>query len=392
MRALHYGAGNIGRGFIGLLLARSGYEVTFVDVNEQIVRLLQERRAYPVRIADHSQREEWVRGVTAIHGQAEQEVADAAAASQLITTAVGVHILPHLAKVLAEGIRRKQQHPLTSNQPLYIIACENALNGSSILEKEVYQHLTAEEQDYARTFIRFPNSAVDRIVPAQQHEDPLMVTVEPYYEWVVDRSGIQEKLPIIDGIHYVNGLEPYISRKLFTVNTGHACAAYFGYLKGYRTIQEAMADEAIMMKVRGALNETGELLHRLYGFDREEHQSYIRHIIARFQNPMIIDDVVRVGRSPIRKLSPQDRFVKPAMQAHALGIETPYLIEAIAAALHFDEPTDREAVELQQQLAGSGVQEVISHILGIAHDHPLHNQILKQVERMNAKGGHQDDQ
>lgn len=44
MIALHFGAGNIGRGFIGALLHHSGYHVVFADVNDTMVSLLNEKR------------------------------------------------------------------------------------------------------------------------------------------------------------------------------------------------------------------------------------------------------------------------------------------------------------------------------------------------------------
>src|SRR5690606_21819104 len=110
------------------------------------------------------------------------------------------------------------------------------------------------------------------------------------------------KKPEIKGITYVSDLKPYIERKLFTVNTGHAAVAYVGHYMGYGTIDEAMQDKKVQDIIQGALTESGEALIQTYKFDRSEHQEYIKKIIDRFRNPYISDEVTRVGRGPIRKL------------------------------------------------------------------------------------------
>ena len=112
MFALHFGAGNIGRGFIGYLLVRSGYQVTFVDVKPDLVRLIQERGRYSVHVLGPEPRVEWVEGVTALDGTDADRVADAVARADLVTTAVGASVLPKLAPVIAEGLRRRGGRPL----------------------------------------------------------------------------------------------------------------------------------------------------------------------------------------------------------------------------------------------------------------------------------------
>ncbi|MEX1029763.1 MAG: mannitol-1-phosphate 5-dehydrogenase [Paenibacillaceae bacterium] len=377
MRAVHFGAGNIGRGFIGLMLSRAGYQVIFVDVNDQIVEALQQRGEYNVTLANKNQTIERVTDVTAIHGSQLEEVAAAISRADIVTTAIGVSILPHIAKVLAEGIRRRIEQ---TGNPLHIIACENTIGGSSQLKSHVYEVLNEEERLAADRIIAFPNAAVDRIVPLQHHDDPLTVTVEPFFEWIIDRSAMFPEYPIIDRVEYVDTLAPYIARKLFTVNTGHCCAAYYGYLQGYETIQGAMQDDDLRSEVHGALEETGQLLCHLYGFERVEHKKYILKVLDRFTNRYLTDDVRRVGRSPIRKLSPNDRLVKPALLACELGFPVAHLTTAIVAALRFDELEDTEAVELQNALRDRGIHEVIVDYLGIAGEHPLHTKIVQQYE------------
>jgi len=375
MKALHFGAGNIGRGFIGLLLSRSGYEVIFSDVNKALVDALRERGEYTVTLADDQQEKLHVSGVTAIDGTDLEAVAAAVAEADLVTTAVGVNILKHIAAGIARGIERRIA---AGAGPVHLIACENAIGGSAQLKEHVYGHLDEATRSKADDLCAFPNAAVDRIVPIQHNEDPLAVTVEPFYEWAVDESAMIPGFKRVEGVHYVNDLAPYIERKLFTVNTGHASAAYLGNLKGYETIQQAMADESLVAEVRAVLDETGAVVVRKHGFEPEAHRRYIETILGRFRNPHLTDEIARVGRSPIRKLSPNDRLVSPALQALEQGAEPAALARVMAAALFFDYPDDPESVELQRALKEKGPEQTLSAYTALPQNHPLLRLAMQQ--------------
>ncbi|MDB5084359.1 MAG: mannitol-phosphate 5-dehydrogenase [Bacilli bacterium] len=382
MRAVHFGAGNIGRGFIGQILFRSNYEICFVDVNETLVNLLQTRHEYTVSLADESHETMVVRNVTALSGNDMENVAEAIAQADLVTTAVGVNILKHIAPTISAGIalRITRKAP-----PLHVIACENAIKASSQLKEHIYTQLTDDLKAQAERFTAFPNAAVDRIVPVQHNDDPLHVTVEPFFEWIIDRSQMIGKFTPLRGVHYVDDLLPYIERKLFTVNTGHCCAAYLGYLSGQTTIQQALADPGICDQVTQVMEETGALLVAKHNFDANDHKRYINKIVARFRNPYLTDEVVRVGRSPIRKLSPNDRLVKPALEAYNRGFSIDHLTAAIAAGLLFDFPGDPEAVELQQTIQEKGLSQAITYYTQIEPGHPVHQLVLDQVRQLQSK-------
>ncbi|MDQ0916734.1 mannitol-1-phosphate 5-dehydrogenase [Paenibacillus sp. V4I5] len=379
MKAVHFGAGNIGRGFIGLILSQAGYEVIFSDVNDSLVELLKERKSYTVRLANENKETLTVSNVTAINGKNLDDVARAVAEADLVTTAVGVSILKHIAPGIAKGIEMRIERGAA---PLHIIACENAIGGSTQLKEHMYTHLREDLRNKVDASIVFPDAAVDRIVPIQHNEDPLQVTVEPFYEWVVDESQMLEGFHRIDGIHFVKHLEPYIERKLFTVNTGHCSAAYLGYLHGFKTIQDAMANSQIASLVRHVMHETGALLIKKHGFDPAQHEQYIDKILNRFINPHLIDEVTRVGRSPIRKLSSNDRLVRPALQAFELGMKPTYSAMAMAAAFLFKDQEDPEAAQIQADLRKLGVAQTITKYTSITEDHLIHEMIKTQYEQL----------
>ncbi|MDY0396134.1 mannitol-1-phosphate 5-dehydrogenase [Virgibacillus halophilus] len=251
MQAVHFGAGNIGRGFIGTLLYQAGYHTTFVDVNEAVIAEINRKKQYEVVLAAEQKESLMVKNVSGINSVAKPEaVVEAIAQADIITTAVGPNILAVISELITEGLRKRLE---TNQQPVNIIACENMVGGSSLLKEKVYARLNDQDQAAFSNHFGFPNAAVDRIVPNQTNEDMLTVSVEPYFEWVVEKPAIKGEIPVIPGITYVEDLAPYIERKLFTVNTGHTVPAYVGHLLGYETINEAMKDEGVQEVIEGAL-------------------------------------------------------------------------------------------------------------------------------------------
>ncbi len=210
------------------------------------------------------------------------------------------------------------------------------------------------------------------------------VLVEPFYEWVVDASGIKGARPPISGVTYVDDPMPYIERKLLTVNTGHSAIAYLGYARGLATIDAALRDPAVREGASKALEETGVLLAHEYGFDPEELREYRRKVIARFENPRISDEVTRVARAPIRKLGHDERFVSPALRLLEMGREPTHLAAVIKTVLGFDHPEDAEAVELQETIGAEGERRALARYAGIGEDHPLVDLVL---ERPGPAGG-----
>ena len=371
-KAIQFGAGNIGRGFIGAVLSEAGYHVVFADVNELVVNKINEDGRYTVAIMDTECTEQVITNISAVDSRS-PELAKEIAQAQVVTTAVGLGILPRIAGALAAGIAERQAQGITDY--LNVIACENGLRASSQLKEHVYSHLSDEQKAYADEYVAFPDCSVDRIVPPIKSENPIDVVVEKFYEWNVERASIKGELKM-EGMNLADNLIAYIERKLFTLNTGHAITAYLGNLKGLKTIADSIADEEIYTIVKAAMQESGEGLVAKYGFDHDAHFAYIDKIIGRFRNPHLQDDVTRVGREPLRKLSANDRLIKPTMTAIEHGFATPNLVLGIGAALHYNNPEDPQSVQLQQAIAEVGVAKAFEQFSGVSADSELAAQVL----------------
>ncbi len=326
-------------------------------------------------LADETQTRIPVDRVTALHSVDEaEEVTRRLAEADLVTTAVGPSVLPVLAPAIAKGLAERSRN---GRPPVNVIACENMIGGSQALQGHVLEHLP--DGHPVDRVAGFPNAAVDRIVPEQAQEG-VDVLVEPFFEWMVDSSQIKGERPDVPGITYVEDLQPYIERKLLTVNTGHSAAAYLGYAKGIDTIDAALEDAMVRDAVSRVLEETGLLLVREHGFDPEEHRQYREKVLARFSNPRISDDVTRVARAPIRKLGRNERFVSPALRLHEMGHAPRHLATAIGAVLGYDNPKDEEALALQETIRTEGRRSALARYAGIAEDHPLVDLIVEDGE------------
>ena len=376
-QAIHFGAGNIGRGFIGALFSQSGYHVSFVDVADNIINQLNEQGQYRVKLAQETDESTLVENVSGINNMTDEDAVIAKIQEAVyLTTAIGPNILPRIAPLIARGIEARVNG---SSEKLYIIACENQIGATDILKGHILSHLSDEAKAQLADEVYFFNSAVDRIVPLQEGHS-LDVLVEPYFEWVVETD---LDIPHVEGMTTVKDLAPFIERKLFTVNTGHATIAYFGYLAGKPTIDKTLADPEIEREVRETLKETGAYLVKQYGLDEQEQLAYIDKNIERFKNAYLNDGVTRVGRAPIRKLGPEDRLVRPAVQAHKAGLAYSHLAKAIAAALLFDNPEDEEVVKIQDMIKRGGPESVLKEVCGLDADSDIAREVVRQYELLS---------
>ncbi|GGH95203.1 mannitol-1-phosphate 5-dehydrogenase [Arthrobacter liuii] len=381
MKAVHFGAGNIGRGFVGLLLHDAGYEVVFADVAEELINRLRGADSYAVHEVGENPAVRTVDNFRALNSNAQEaELVAEIATADIVTTAVGPHILKFVAPVIAKGIVAREP----GLAPLQVMACENAINATDILAKEVASQpgVTAAVLDGKAVFA---NTAVDRIVPNQEAGQGLDVTVETFYEWVIDRTAFGDSAPVIPGATFVDDLSPYIERKLFTVNTGHASAAYLGFEAGLEKISDAMADQDVAEDVRAVLEETKQLLVAKHGFSNDEQEAYVQKILVRFSNPYLPDTVNRVGRAPLRKLSRHERFIGPAAELAERGVVPEALLGAIASALRFTDPADAEATELAGILGSASPADATARITGLEPGHPLFSAVATLVEERQAE-------
>ena len=380
MKAVMYGGGNIGRGFIGALLSQSGYSVTFLDVAEPVVCALQENKTYPVRyVTTEGSEDVWVQNVTAVNGNDSDAVAEVIANCDIMATAVGVRVLKFIVPNLVAGLRRRWA---AGAAPRNIIIGENLMNANHVLEGMLKDLLTEEECALFDKTVGLVEASIGRMVPVQTEEmkdgDPLRVCVERYGFLPVDKDAFKGEIPEIKNMVPYTPFDFYLKRKLYIHNMGHATCAYLGDLLGLTYIYEAIDVPDIYIIAKNAMLESAQALARQYNAPIEPLMDHINDLLHRFTNAALGDTCQRVGGDPARKLSPEDRLIGAGKLALSLGITPSYI--AVGAAAGLRRYLEENALEQTQENA----QTVLSQVSGLEKNSQLAEMILEMYRRILA--------
>lgn len=384
-KAVHFGAGNIGRGFVACFLHNSNYEVVFADVVPEVVDKLNNTKSYKViEVGAEGTVENVITNYRAINSRTHPDaLVDEIATADVVTCSVGPNILKFIANPIAQGIQKRPDNL----KPLAVIACENMINATTALADHIKDPKNTPESqlDIHNRRARYANSAIDRIVPAQDPDAGLNVKLEKFYEWVVEQRPFEGEHPEINGINWVDDLQPFIERKLYTVNTGHATAAYHGYNRKKRTVYDALQDKEILAEVNKALANTSSLIVSKFQTTPEEQAAYVKKIISRIGNPHLEDAVERVGRAPLRKLGRKERFIGPAFELAEKGEDCSGLLDAAEMAFRFQRVEgDEESAELAEIMATKGADEIASQVCGLQKSDKLFPMIVDIVKKVQA--------
>jgi mannitol-1-phosphate 5-dehydrogenase len=367
--AVMYGAGNIGRGFIGQLFYESGYETVFIDVADPIIEQLNRDGRYPVTILDNQNRTDvWVENVRAVNGKNVQAAAEEIAHCEIMATAAGI------------ALRLR----LKPDQPLNIILCENSIDADSSLREEVRRLLPPADALRLDQAIGFVRSSVGRMVPAMaadmQAGNPLRIGVEAYCVLPVDQAAFRGAIPAIRGLQPKANFDFYIRRKLFIHNLGHASCAYLGKQKDYEYIFEAIADAAILAGVRQAMLEAATALSQEYQLQMTELTDHVVDLLRRFANSGLRDTVERVARDPLRKLGSNDRLLGAALLCIKHKLPCPAIISCIRAALAYQNEQDPSSLIMQTAIREQGLKGFLVHHEGLDEAMPEGKTLLAMLD------------
>lgn len=353
-QAVMYGGGNIGRGFIGALFSRAGYQVTFVDVAAPVVDELQSRRCYPLRIVSAEGNTDLkIENVTAVNGNDTAAVAEAIARCEIMATAVGARILKFIVPNIVAGLRQRWAE---GGKPLNIIICENLNDANKIIEGMIKEQLTPEECKKFDETVGLVEASIGRMVPVQTDEmkdgEPLRVCVESYGFLPVDKAAFKGEIPEVAGMVPFEPFDFFVKRKLFIHNMGHATTAYLGGLTGLDYVWQAIDNAEIRVIAQNAMTESAIALSRHYNVPLDGILLHITDLLGRFGNKALGDTCARVGGDPARKLAKTDRLIGSSLMALEQGITPAYIAVGAAAGIkrYLDEAGEAQGVAAAEKV------------------------------------------
>lgn len=381
-----FGAGKIGRSFIGQLFSRGDYEVVFIDISELIIGELNKRTNYNVIIKGEKEELINVRNVRGVNARDEQTVVDEIASAEILAVSIGQNGLPGILPLIAKGLlKRYLEDP---KQALDIIIAENLRNAAEYFQSELINFLP--DHYPFEQLVGLIETSIGKMVPIMSNkdveEDVLQVFAESYNNLILDKKAFKNPIPQIAGLSPKENIKAWVDRKLFIHNLGHATSAYLGYIynPNFKYLYEALEIPEILNAVHETMLQAAAILQKKYpaDFTMKDLTDHIDDLLVRFRNKSLGDTIFRVGCDLSRKLGSKDRL---AGAIHlALEVKLPYdrILFSLICGCYF-RATDENGQMLQGDIefAGifnQGITEVLTKICGIDE---INENLFKVIKR-----------
>lgn len=396
-----YGAGNIGRGFIGQSFSLAGYKVGFVDINMAVIDKLNADKCYPVNVVSNEGNNEiMVENVYGINGSDIELVSNEIASCTLMATAIGVNVLKFIAKPIALGIEKRSK---LTDKPLNIIICENLIGADEYLKGLILKEIP-HLKDYVESSVGFIEASIGRMVPVvteeQKKDNFLRVFVEPYNILPVDKNAFKgEIITDVSNLYPFAPFNMFIERKLFMHNMSHALLSYLGYLRKYDYVYEATNDYDLRYVAFKALTASATAISKENGVDINMLLEHAENLLFRFTNVALGDTIKRVGKDTKRKLSSNDRLIGAIKLSEKHGVYAGYLCIGVAAGLCFNPNDDDGSAYIYDYVNNNGVENtlkdcsdyqgkyvgLIKTIYEFLKENKTVDEIIKYIDALNGK-------
>ncbi len=383
-----FGAGKIGRSFVGQLFSRSGYEVVFVDILEPVIEALNKRGFYNVIIKGDKEETIKVTNVRGVLASDKEKVAEEVSTADVVATSVGYNALPHIIPLIAQGLIKR--YSKDKNLLLDIIIAENMRDAAKYFEKEIVKIVG---NDYPlKKLVGLVETSIGKMVPIMSKkdmdEDILQIFAESYNNLILDKKAFKNPIPNVKGLSPKDNMKTWVDRKSFIHNLGHATISYLGYLynKKFVYLYEALVVKELYNQTKETMMQASEILMKEYTgeFTKKDLEDHIDDLLKRFMNKALGDTIYRVGRDLLRKLGPEDRLVGAVKKGLKHNINVDKILYALVCGFYFRATDESGAmfdrdIEFVEKYFKNGIEYVLVNVCGF--DKNKHKDIIARCKK-----------
>lgn len=335
-----FGAGKIGRSFIGQLFGQGGYKVVFVDIDQDIIGRLNESGSYRIVIKGDTEEEIVIRNVEAISAGHTEMAAEVLSSAGIAAISVGKNAIEKVIPVIASGL--KLRYARNPGFPLDIILAENMISAAEFVRDALIRNLPAGFP--VDNYVGLIETSIGKMVPimplAELEKDPLVIFAEPYNTLILDAAGFKNPVPQVNGLAPKSNIKAWVDRKAFIHNLGHATAAYYGYYLYPEAVYmyEILDHSEVLEFTREVMLQSADILLKVYpaDFTASDLEEHIDDLIIRFRNKALRDTIYRVGHDLTRKLGTDDRFMGAIHLAMQYNMPYEKIVKAMSFGFVFD--------------------------------------------------------
>jgi mannitol-1-phosphate 5-dehydrogenase len=384
-----FGAGKIGRSFIGQLFSAGGWEVVFIDVYKPVIDELNLRGEYKVIVKGNHESVIKVRNVRAVYAGDEKGVISEISNAGIVATSVGQNGLSGVFPLLAKGLVKRWDQ--NSDSQLDIIIAENLRNAALFFETELKKQLP-ENYPFSK-MVGLVETSIGKMVPLMTQKDMqhdiVQVFAEEYNTLILDKKAFKNPIPEIDGLAPKENMKAWVDRKLFVHNLGHAATAYLGFLYNPKFVYvwEILEIPEIFNEVRETMQQSATALLKKYpeDFTDESLQNHIDDLLSRFRNRALGDTLFRVGCDLIRKLGPDDRLAGAIKLTMEMNLPFQKILKTLVYGCRF-RATDEDGKMLDSDIKfaqkyNADIRNVMTRICGFVEI--SEKEVIEEAEKMD---------
>jgi mannitol-1-phosphate 5-dehydrogenase len=312
-KALIYGAGAIGRGFLAPHI-KNDFKIDFVETNPNIIKHLKQRNEYSTAISNHKHYE--------------------------------------YERVFYDNVFNKETIDFSSYDAIFLsVGCGNCLNLSEKLNSAKNIFVLENDKDLTnkikktykneRVYFVIPDVITSNSAPQELLEKDSMCLVSEKGRLIVENGDYnffhENKVSKKE-------LDMHWYCKFFIHNAPHAITAYLGSMKDYKYIHESMSDTSICNIIESTMGSITKAIIKTGMIPESMGHFYMQNELKRFKDKLLYDPIKRVARDPLRKLDKNNRLIKSLRMIENAQMDTSIICYGINAAINYMGPVNIESV------------------------------------------------